>query len=252
MRNYIALLSLSVIFAGCNQNAKKPGSAESANNSGAPVDLANAGNISGVVSFSGAAPQPVKIDMGLDPACNMGDANYSEQVVVNDGKLANVYVYVKSGLTPHFDPVPSEPVTITQKGCRYIPHVVAARTRQNIRILNDDPAMHNIHPAPTAAGNHEWNVSQMPKGDPIERRFDAPELMMPVKCNQHPWMKMYLNIADNPYYAVSGTDGKFEIPNLPPGDYVLAAVHEKYGEKDMNVHVDPKQTKSVEFSYQAQ
>lgn len=253
MRTPIVLLLAALVFAGCNQHANAPASSQSSKAAAPPVDESTAGSITGVVNFTGAAPQPVKIDMGLDPACNMSpQANYSEQVAVNGGKLANVYVYIKSGLTAHSYPAPSEPVTITQKGCRYVPHVIAARTGQTIRIVNDDPAMHNIHPAPTVPGNQEWNVSQAPKGDPIERTFNAPEVMMPVKCNQHPWMKMYLNLDDNPYFAVTGATGAFQIPDLPPGDYVLAAVHEKYGEKDINVHVAPKQTQNVAFDYKAQ
>lgn len=206
-----------------------------------------------MVKFSGSAPKAVKIDMGLDPACNMSpEPNYSEQVAANRGKLANVYVYIKSGLAAHSYPAPAMPATVTQKGCRYVPHVLAARTGQTIRIVNDDPAMHNIHPAPNAPGNHEWNVSQPPKGEPIERSFNAPEVMMPVKCNQHPWMKMYLNLDDNPYFAVTGGDGGFSIANVPPGDYVVAAVQEKLGEKDINVHVAPKQTQDVAFEYKGQ
>ena len=34
--------------------------------------------------------------------------------------------------------------------------------------------------------------------------------MIPVKCNQHPWMKMYLSVLDNPFFAVTGKDGSFE------------------------------------------
>jgi plastocyanin len=248
-------LTLALTVAGCNQGntaPERPQQTQQSSKAAPPVDTSQAGAIRGVVNFTGAAPQPVKIDMGLDPACNMTGPNYSEQVVAHDGKLANVYVYVKSGLTPHSYPAPTQPVTITQKGCKYVPHVAAARTGQTIRITNDDPAMHNIHPAPNAPGNHEWNVSQMPKGAPIERTFDAPEVLMPVKCNQHPWMKMYLSINATPYFAVSGQDGSFNIPNLPAGDYVLAAVHEKYGEKDVNVHVAPKQTASADFTYSAQ
>jgi plastocyanin len=253
VRTHIALLLAAFVLAGCNQHANAPASSESSKAAAPPVDQATAGTITGVVHFLGTPPQPVKIDMGLDPACNMAaDPNYSEQVVAKDGKLANVYVYIKSGLTPHSYPQPAEPVTITQKGCRYEPHVAGARTGETIRVINADPAMHNIHPAPKVAGNHEWNLSQMPKGDPIERRFDAPEVMMPVKCNQHPWMKMYLNLADNPYYAVTDTNGTFQIANLPPGDYTLAAVHEKYGEKDITIHITPNQTQQVSFDFNSQ
>jgi len=248
VRKLLVAPCLLLALTACNQRTSAP--AKTASSSSAPaVDAASAGNVSGVVRYAGAVPAHVKIDMGLDPACNMAEANYSEQVVANDGKLANVYIYVKSGLAPHSYPKPSDPAVITQKGCRYLPHVLAARTGQTLRVLNDDPAMHNIHPAPKASGNHEWNVSQMPKGEPIERTFDSPEVMMPVKCNQHPWMKMYLNVNDSPFFSVSSTDGAFTIAGLPAGDYVLAAVHEKFGEKDIPIHVNEKQTAHAEFTF---
>ncbi len=206
-----ALLAAALALGGCSQHTSAPAApAEKAT----PVDLSHAGSIEGVVHLTGTPPTPAVIDMGLDPACNLqatADPNRSEQVVAHDGKLANVYVYIKSGLAAHTYPAPTAPVTITQKGCRYIPHVAAARTGQTIRVLNADMAMHNIHPAPAAAGNREWNISQLPGGAPIERTFAAPEVMMPVKCNQHPWMKMYLNIANNPYFAISAEDGSFRI-----------------------------------------
>lgn len=257
MRTSSVLFLCCILFVlvGCSQHTTPPPSSGNNAKSAPPVvDPAQAATITGVVTFSGTPPAPVKIDMGLDPACTVASKtpNMSEQVVVNNGKLANVYVYLKSGLGEHSYPPPSEPVTITQRGCRYIPHVAAVLTGQTVKIVNDDPAMHNIHGAPTLPGNHEWNISQMPKGDPILRTFDAPEVMIPVKCNQHPWMKMYLSIADNPFFAVTPEDGSFTLKDLPPGDYTIAAVHEKYGEKDVQVHVGPKETKQISFGYSAQ
>ena len=67
--------------------------------------------------------------------------------------------------------------------------------------------------------------------------------MLPVKCNQHPWMKMYVNVVKNPFYAVTDKSGKYEIKGLPPGDYTIAFVHEKLGEQDQKVTVAPKETR---------
>src|SRR5439155_736423 len=88
-----------------------------------------------------------------------------------------------------------------------------------------DPATHNIHPTPK--DNREWNESQPPNAAPIQKSFAREEIMLPVKCNQHPWMKMYISVVKSPFHAVTGTDGKYEIKGLPPGDYTLAFVHEK-------------------------
>jgi len=120
----------------------------------------------------------------------------AETIVANDGKLANVFVYVKEGLGDRTFDVPKDATTIDQKGCQYHPHVLAVMTGQNIEIRNDDETTHNIHPTPK--DNREWNESQPPKAAPIEKSFAREEIMLPVKCNQHPWMKMYRERGQDP------------------------------------------------------
>jgi len=62
-------------------------------------------------------------------------------------------------------------------------------------------------------------------------------------------MKMYINVVKNPFYAVTGPDGKFEIKGLPPGEYTLAFVHEKLGEKDEKVILAAKDNKTVDETF---
>ena len=75
--------------------------------------------------------------------------------------------------------------------------------------------------------------------------------MLPVKCNQHPWMRMYINVVKSPFYAVTGPDGKYEIKGLPPGDYTIAFVQEKLGEQTQKVTVAAKDSKTVDQSFKA-
>ncbi|HEY1800465.1 MAG TPA: carboxypeptidase regulatory-like domain-containing protein [Terriglobales bacterium] len=212
----------------------------------APIDPATVASVSGTVHFDGTAPEAVPIDMSNDPACK-GD-NKAETVVVNGGKLANVFVYVKDGLGTF--PAPANAVVIDQTGCRYRPHVAGVMVGQKLDIRNDDPTEHNVH----AIGmqNAQWNESQMPKAAPIEKSFDHPEIMLPIKCNQHPWMKMYVNVVANPFYAVTDANGKFEIAGLPPGDYTIAFVQEKMGEQDQKITLGAKDKKTLDISYKAQ
>ena len=183
--------------------------------------------------------------MSQDAACK--GSNVAETIVANDGKLANVFVYVKEGLGDRTFDVPKDSVTIDQKGCQYHPHVLAVMTGQNIEIRNDDETTHNIHPTPK--DNREWNESQPPKAAPIEKNFAREEIMLPVKCNQHPWMKMYLNVVKTPFFAVTGADGKYEIKGLPPGDYTLAFVQEKLGEQTQKVTLAAKDSKTVDQGF---
>jgi hypothetical protein len=136
---------------------------------------------------------------------------------------------------------------LDQDGCIYKPHVLGVMTGQNIRIKNSDPTNHNIHPLPKV--NQEWNESQPPKGEEKLKSFAREEVMIPVKCNVHPWMRSYIGVVSHPFFAVTGDDGTFTIKGLPPGTYTLETWHEKFGPQDMQVTVGPKESKTVDFTY---
>ena len=261
MNRSLLLLLSCLAFTACNQNTRPmppasehPGESKATPANLTVVDPATAATIQGTIHFQGTPPAPVQIDMGMDPGCTIANSqpNFSQQYVVSKGRLANVYVYIKQGLEGKNFAVFTDPVVLDQKGCRYDPHVLALMAGQTLRVLNDDPTMHNVHAQPNAAGNQQWNMSQMPKGAPIETTFHNPEIMMPFKCNQHPWMKAYVNVAANPFYAVSDAQGEFEIKDLPTGEYTIGAVHEALGEQTRKTTVGAKESKNIDFTYTAQ
>ncbi len=241
------VLLLGFSITACNNRATVASQASPMKQpKAAPVDPATAATITGTVSFDGVPPKPKLIDMSNDPGCK-GQAE-SEQVVVDDGHLANVLVYVKAGLPAGaYDP-PAQALSIKQEGCRYVPHMAAVMVGQPVQFEDDDSTLHNIHPMPKQ--NPEWNQSQMPNSQPLDKTFSQPELMIPIKCNQHPWMHMYLSVIGNPFFAVTGNDGKFALAGLPPGTYTIATVQEKLGEKTQTVTIGAKENKSLNFSYQ--
>jgi len=141
------------------------------------------------------------------------------------------------------------PVVLDQKGCRYVPHVIALMRGGSVEFRNSDSTMHNIHTMPTVAGNKEIDVSEGPRSAPQVRQFPQPEVMMPVRCNNHPWMNAFINVSPTPFFAVTDASGHFEIKGLPEGTYTLAAVHEKMGEQDITVTVKPQATETANFTY---
>lgn len=250
----VTILGLSallgfVLLAGCgkkeNVEEKPAAPSEAAAPAATPIDPATVASVSGTVKFDGAAPKASNIDMSQDKACK--GPNVAETVVVGGGKLANVFVYVKEGLGNRTFDVPKDTVVLDQSGCRYHPHVLGVMAGQTVKIVNSDPTTHNIHPTPK--DNREWNESQAPQAAPLEKTFAREEIMLPVKCNQHPWMRMFINVVKNPFYAVSGPDGKYEIKGLPPGDYTLVFVQEKLGEQTQKVTLAAKDNKTVDVTF---
>lgn len=246
LRFGVAVVLLGILV-GCSSS--QPGPEQPASKPKAAtisVDPATAGSVSGTISFKGAAPKVASLDMTSDPGCPP-QPQPSEAVAVNAVKLANVFVYVKEGLPQGTFAVPEEPVVLNQKGCRYIPHMMGVMVGQPFKILNTDTADHNIHDMPS--NNPPFNESQRPTDKPIVKTFATPEMMVPLQCNQHNWMRAYVNVMTHPYFAVSGPDGSFEIKNLPPGEYTLAAVHEKFGEQTVKVKVGAKETAKAAFTF---
>lgn len=206
----------------------------------------NEGNIAGSIAFTGEAPVARKLDTSNDSKC--GEVMLDD-VVVSDGKLQNVFVYVKGGLPQASFETPAAEVTLDQKGCKFTPRVIGLQTGQTLNILNSDPTNHNIHPIPKL--NKEWNESQLAGQGPIKRKFPKQEFLIPVKCNQHTWMTAFIGVVGHPFFAVSDATGSFVIKGLPPGEYELEAWHEKFGAKTVKVKVEAKADARADFTFDA-
>ncbi len=219
----------------------------------ASVPSDTSGAIAGAIIFHGKAPAGT-IDTSMDPACSLGGARPRlpvEQFVVNNGKLANVFIYVKSGPPDAMQGISTfpQPVVLDQKNCQYVPHVIGVVQGGYVEFRNSDPTMHNVHTNPTDVGNQTIDISEGPRGQAQRKQFMRPELMIPVRCNNHPWMNAFINVSATPYFAVSDANGAFSIKGLPPGTYTIGAVHEKMGEKTMQVTVGSHATAKAEFSF---
>lgn len=241
----LAVMVAALCVAGCKNKASAPAPKPSY----ATINWNTAGTIEGTIHYAGTPPKPIRIDMSQDPACNFGPPNTTEGYVVNQGGMANVFIYVRDGLGNRIYEAPTQPVAIDQKGCRYVPHVVGVMVGQPVKFTNSDPTAHNINITPTVAGNQAVDLSQGPGVAPNQTVFRKPELMIPVRCAMHPWMQAFINVAANPFFAVSDATGHFAIKGLPPGTYTVVADQENLGQQTATVTVGAKQTVTQDFTY---
>ncbi len=203
----------------------------------ASLQAATAGDLTGTVTLSGTPPEAKVNDaLASNPQCG---ALHSEPVKIEfykvgaNNALGDVVVRIKN-ISAKSTGETAAPLVLDQKGCEYIPYVCAAQTGQKIVIKTSDPVLHNVHIDPAADGPNAGkakNMAQAPGGADISVSFTAPEDFLRIKCDVHPWMFSYVTVVDNPYFAVTGRDGKFKIANVPPGKYTIEAIHRKANPK---------------------
>ena len=215
-----------VVACGGSETKTPPPAASTAPVTTAAAPSGATGSITGKVTYAGAVPPAEKVKTSADPKCAAmhKDGLEKQTIMVKDGGLAHAFVYLKSGVSGSY-PAPATPVLLDQEGCTYHPHVIGVQVGQDITIRNSDDTLHNIHPRPTV--NAEFNIGQARKGMEATRKFDKEEVMIPVGCDVHPWMRSYISVVSHPFFAVTGEDGSYEIKNVPPGEYEVEVYHEK-------------------------
>lgn len=187
----------------------------------------------GVVTLSGPvpklAPRPVISDVAV---CGRADRP-SPALVLGKGKeLGNVFVWLEGA---RGGPLPNGPFRIDQKGCAFEPYAQVVSEGAPVTILNSDPVLHNVH-ATTVTGDALFNQAIPIKGQSFKRTFSTPGVVR-IKCDVHAWMNAWIFVADSPFAAVTGKEGRFAFPGVAPGTYRLHAWHELLGEKVQSVVV---------------
>jgi len=220
------------------------------------VSAAGEGKVTGTVKLDGTAPHQKPIDMSKEPTCAQQHAGHpitTETVVAGpNGGLQFAVIYISEGLSGAATTTTgSGNQAWDQKGCQYVPHVMALDVNEHFKVTNSDQTSHNIHPMPKpGGGNHEWNKSQPPGSPPFDINWTTEEVAIPVKCNIHPWMHGYMAVVKGPH-AVSGADGTYTLDNVPPGNYTVTAWQETYGTQTQKVTVAAGKPATADFTFKA-
>lgn len=241
---------------------RQPGSRRTANGWWLPAALVAAvwpgtafaaSSISGTVVFEGKVPALRPLAMDADPACAKMHPKPvpNEMLVLGSGNtMANIMVWVSKGLPAGKTwPAPKTPVTLDQKGCQYVPHVMGIMVGQTYRILNSDGILHNVHALPKI--NKGFNRAMPPTVKEATATFEKEEAIFQIKCDVHPWMNAYVGVFTHPFFSVTRADGKYTIAGLDPGTYEITAWHERLGTQTASVTVGANETKTQNFKFVA-
>lgn len=231
-------------------------------------DQGQDGIVTGLVLLDGKAPELPAINFEAEKSCHEHhkDAPVKMETIIvgAGGEIKNAFVYITKGAKGWSFDVPKEPIEIVQEDCMYKPHVLGMMEGQSIKVANKDAFLHNIHAVPSE--NDEFNFGQPNQQedtlttDTKNKTFTKQEVMVKVKCDIHDWMGAWVGVRPNPFFAVTGDDGRYTISGVPAGKYDLIAWHEFYGNKQAvpkateplrlkDIDVKPAATVTADFTF---
>jgi hypothetical protein len=220
----------------------------------APVKVTDGGTIEGMVRFGGNLPEAERIIIGKDNhICGEGHATPDPLILSAERGLKDAVVLIKDiqrgkpwPKRDHFD--------IVQEKCAFLPYVQVAPKGFELTILNKDPLLHNIHAYELIgrARRTLFNIAQ-PQANQVDRqRVEvARGNIIEVDCDAHNWMSAWIFTADHPYLAITDSNGRFSIADVPAGSYELTAWHPALGNTSARINVTPRVKASAIFTFGA-
>jgi len=221
--------------------------------------VVNGGRVTGRVILTGAPPPARIYHLVFSPnpdfcgkiSDGRGNRLLKEFSVSDDGGLQSAVVAVVG--------VPKgKPFTYAQKidieNCRLTPFVMPVRHLQPIEIVNHDGISHDLQ-AYTLKDNYTFamfNKPMAPKSEAVKTVVFRPDnYIFRTQCGVHDFMQSWGMAVGNPYFAVTGPDGRFTIPDLPPGDYDIIAWHPRLRVQAGHISVPPNGEAVIDFRFNA-
>ena len=223
----------------------------------ATTEAGGVGTLTGRVIYEGTfTPLPPLFAKGAatkDPTVCGAEMIPDESIVVNDGGLANVFIYLEKAPKGGKSPEVTGDAVFDQKTCIFLPHAFLVRTKQTVLVKNDDAAAHNTHTNPLK--NKGFNSVIAPNdrvGVPLTYAV-AEKQPLSVVCDIHAWMRAYHLPLDHSFADVSKADGTFEIKDLPAGKHEFKVWHEKgeFLEKSRVVIIKPGEKNEITINVSA-
>lgn len=190
------------------------------------ITVSDGGTIKGTVKWQGALPHLTPSEINKDnQVCDpLGEKHRDlERLLVSpNGGVANTVVFLKNITAGKAMDLPLERRFLNQKSCRYEPHILLVPEQALLTVRSSDPLLHTVH----MSGSADYNLPFTTQGQEITRPMNR-EGVVDLRCNAgHVWMNGEAIVASNPYYAVTDSEGNFELTNVPAGQYEIEAWHE--------------------------
>jgi len=182
--------------------------------------VSGGGSITGKVVFNGT-PATRKVIPTKD--VDVCGRPYEEALIEvgPDKSVQNTVVYLVDIAKGKAWPAQAKPPQIDNVKCKFDPRVQVVRVGK-LDVVNSDPMLHNTH---GYYGKRTlFNLALPNQGQRIPVDLPRPGAVR-IDCDAHGWMEAWVYVLDNPYYAITGADGKFSIPDVPAGAYKLVAAH---------------------------
>ncbi len=207
-------------------------------------EVSNGGSIAGTVKFAGELPKiaPLTVDKDQD-ACGHDSVPYEALLVSSDKNVETAVVSITNILRGKDFNELGENVTLDQKGCVFVPHVLMIPPKSTIKLLNSDSVMHNLH---------SWSIKNttfnegVAGGGTLPKTFEYPEIVK-ITCDVHKWMNAWLIVQDNPYFSITDENGGFQIKDVPPGTFKVQVWQESLGKVTQEVTVKAGEETRVDF-----
>jgi Polysaccharide lyase family 4, domain II len=222
--------------------------------------VSNGGTVTGTVQLYGEPPPPASFNLSRYP-----DRVYCGALSDGSGfrMLRTVTIGRNQGLKDVVVTIENvekgKPFGLTETNleanvCQFIPFVSVMRENHPLIVKNLDPVSHDLQFYERDREHvfimfHRPALTRTGTSDII--RFTGHRRDVSMQCGFHPYMQGHGLAVDNPYYAVTGLEGTFEIKDLPAGNYRIKAWHPTLGEKVQNVTVAANGTTSLDFNFES-
>ena len=206
----------------------------------------NGGTINGTVRYDGPPPKRELLEVSKDKDVCGTAPLYDQSLVIGQGGGIENAVVTITNISKGVPLKPEKDVKFDQRGCEYLPRVVAFPAGSSLQIINSDGILHSIHTESSI--NPVVDMAQPGFKKTISVTIEKPEVIK-VTCDAHNWMEGWWYVVGNPYYAVTGPNGHFTIHNVPAGRYTLKVWQEKLGVETHSVTVKPGAAATVDFTF---